>query len=188
MSKLTRFVFLLSLCPGLAAADSVADDRLLASREVVRQFAGELRGELLAALAEGGPLTAIAVCRQNAPAIAERMVYEQGWQVRRTSLAPRNPASAPDPWERSVLESFAKRRADGGDVNQMEHYEDVAEDGQRTFRYMKAIAVGDLCLTCHGSQLAPELQAKLGELYPHDRSRGFAAGEILGAFSIRPAK
>ena len=61
---------------------------------------------------------------------------------------------------------------------------DAEKDGKRVFRYMKAIPTGALCLNCHGTTLAPEVAAKLHELYPADAATGFNAGDLRGAFTI----
>ena len=39
-----------------------------------------------------------------------------------------------------------------------------------------------LCVTCHGSTLAPDLETKLDELYPNDQARGYVAGDFRGVF------
>ena len=49
---------------------------------------------------------------------------------------------------------------------------------------MKAIPTGELCLVCHGTQIAPQVLEKLDALYPRDEARGFSAGDIRGAFTI----
>jgi hypothetical protein len=63
----------------------------------------------------------------------------------------------------------------------------VTEPQGRYFRYMKAIAVQPLCLTCHGSpDSIPDLvKARLADHYPHDRATGYALGQIRGAVSIK---
>ena len=66
----------------------------------------------------------------------------------------------------------------------MEHSEVLTADGKSVFRYMKAIPAGELCLTCHGKDIAPDLAAKIRERYPKDRAIGFSLGEIRGAFTI----
>ena len=66
----------------------------------------------------------------------------------------------------------------------LDHAEIVAGDGHRNFRYMKAIITQEVCTTCHGSSIAPEIVAQLDALYPVDQARGFAAGDIRGAFTI----
>lgn len=183
MKRVVSSVILLLVFTGAVRASSF-EERAGESREAVREFAGELKGELLAALEEGGPVNAVTVCSRKAPAIAERMSSDTGWEVGRTSLKVRNPGNAPDAWEKKTLEAFEARRAKGEKLGSMEHAEVVGEGGKRAFRYMKVIPVGEPCLTCHGKEIAPDLTARLAELYPEDRATGFSLGEIRGAFSI----
>ena len=82
------------------------------------------------------------------------------------------------------LEEFEERRKHGEDIARLEHSEVLTGDGKSFFRYMRAIPVGELCLTCHGRELDPELTGKLKELYPEDQAVGFSTGEIRGAFTI----
>ena len=96
----------------------------------------------------------------------------------------RNPANEPDAWELTVLRDFEVRKAAGEDPGTLDHAEIVVADGQRTFRYMKAIGTQPVCTVCHGTTIAPEVTARLDALYPEDRARGFAVGDIRGAFSI----
>ena len=179
-----------SLCVALLLLGAVAvpassvEDRVAGSRKAVKEFAGELKGELLAALKGGGPVNAVTVCSQKAPAIADRISQNKGWKVGRTSLKVRNPRNAPDGWERKTLEAFEERRKQGEDIGKLEHSEVVTEGEQSSFRYMKAIPAGELCLTCHGKEIAPDLAAKLKEQYPEDQATGFSLGEIRGAFTI----
>jgi hypothetical protein len=49
---------------------------------------------------------------------------------------------------------------------------------------MKAIPVGQVCLTCHGSDIAPELRTEINTYYPEDMATGFELGELRGAFTI----
>ncbi|MOA58455.1 hypothetical protein D3C78_1828600 [compost metagenome] len=50
---------------------------------------------------------------------------------------------------------------------------------------MKAIPTGEPCLACHGQQIKPELAAVIDQRYPQDQARGFALGELRGAFTLR---
>jgi hypothetical protein len=53
-------------------------------------------------------------------------------------------------------------------------------------RYMKAIpTAAKPCLACHGAKISPEVAAKLDDIYPEDKARGYGAGDIRGAFTIR---
>jgi len=65
----------------------------------------------------------------------------------------------------------------------------VEEGGKKEFRFMKAIGMPPLeqmpCLKCHGENIDPKVAAKLDELYPNDKARGYKVGDIRGAFTIR---
>ena len=108
-----------------------------------------------------------------------------GWDVARTSLKLRNPANQPDAWELAVLNKFEERKAAGEDPAQIAYGEVIEQDGKKTFRFMKAIPTAELCLSCHGSELSPELQAQLDQLYPTDQARGYQLGDIRGAFTLQ---
>ena len=158
---------------GTDTTTAVSDDvRLEASRELAERFAGQLKAALQAALADG-PVAAIAVCRDQAPAISSALSRESGARVGRISSRYRNPNNAPEPWQTAVLERFDGAAAD-------EHF-DAGPDG---VRYLQAIRMQPLCLTCHGTDLAPGISARLEQDYPHDRARGYQVGELRGAFVI----
>lgn len=176
-------ITLLLLLAGTAMAEQ-KNEHVEQSREAVQQFFGQLKGELQAAMKAGGPVNAIEVCNERAPAIARDVSRKQGFQIGRTSLKPRNPANAPDPWEEAVLREFEQRKASGEHPKKMEKYEIVEADGQQRFRYMKAIPTGKLCLKCHGTDIDPAVSAKLEKLYPEDKAIGFKQGDIRGAFTI----
>jgi hypothetical protein len=160
------------------------EPRAAQSRAAVKEFMLTLKGELKQALERGGAVNAISVCKIKAPAIADDLSTQKGWRVARTSLKVRNPSNAPDDWERSALEDFDERNAQGENPDTMEYYEVVEESGGPVFRYMKAIPTGHMCLQCHGENIDVAVAAKLESLYPADQARGFKAGDIRGAFTI----
>lgn len=160
----------------IAGDSSPADPRLEQSRDIVREFQEQLKGELMAAVEEGGMAGAISVCSDVAPAIASRLSREHGARVRRTSLKVRNALNLPDDYERSVLERFEEKRDAAGEKF------DVQADGRA--RYLRAIPAQGLCLGCHGTEIPPAVIEKLDQKYPHDRARGYVQGDIRGAFSI----
>ncbi|RTZ59200.1 MAG: hypothetical protein DSZ32_05650 [Gammaproteobacteria bacterium] len=173
------------LAAGMAQASEDLTPRIDASRAAVKSFMTQLKGELQAGMKAGGPVNAIDVCHTKAPEITSSVSKEKGWEIGRTSLKPRNPANKPDQWELAVLKKFEQRKAAGEDPKKMEYSEVVETDGKQTFRYMKAIPTGAICLTCHGEKLAPEVEAKLKELYPEDQALGYKEGDIRGAFTIK---
>jgi hypothetical protein len=105
--------------------------------------------------------------------------------IGRTSLKLRNPANAPDNWELAVLKQFEARKEQGESADKLEFFAVIDDDqGQKTFRYMKAIPTAALCLNCHGENVPAEVDAKLKELYPNDQARGFQEGDLRGAFTL----
>lgn len=184
MKRILALGLLLALPLSLPAANDL-DKRAQESRAVIKQFFGELKGQLVAAMKSGGPGKAITVCNTMAPSIAKKHSKANNWQVARTSLKPRNADNAPDAWEKGVLEQFEARKAAGEDIKKMEHFEVVEADGKKSFRYMKAIPTAEKpCLACHGGNIKPEVASQLDAKYPNDQARGYKAGDIRGAFTI----
>lgn len=177
------------MLPYLARAEDappLADAELAAARAAAKDLGDTLKGQLVAAIKSGGPQSAVGVCRTIAPAIAEEASEAHGIDVGRTALKVRNPANAPDAFERRVLEDFASRIASGADPAALEHAEVVSENGETLLRYMKAIPMAaEPCLACHGSDIDPDLKAEIARLYPDDQATGFKPGELRGAFTVR---
>jgi hypothetical protein len=187
MKRITTLILLCTLPFGIATADQAdAKKRAKESKAVVKQFFGQLKGELGKAMKTGGPIKAIEVCNTVAPAIAKEQSEKHGWKVGRTSLKTRNPGNAPDEWERKVLEKFESRVAKGKKAGA--YYEVVEENGKKAFRFMKAIVMPPMdkapCLKCHGEKIDPKIAAKLDALYPQDMARGYKPGMVRGAFTI----
>jgi hypothetical protein len=105
-------------------------------------------------------------------------------KVAHTSLKYRNETNQPAAWEKAVLEQFEQRKAKGEAVKTMEFSEVTEVDGKKVFRYMKAIPTGDVCLKCHGGNIAEPVSAKINSLYPNDKATGFNKGDIRGAFTV----
>ena len=173
---------LLAALPALAA-----DDLLPEARKVATSVPPKLLAVLTAEIEKSGPEGAIGVCREKAPEMAKAASAQTGWAIRRVSLGNRNPKAVPDAWERAVLEDFDRRAAAGESPATLEKGEVVAEDGKKSYRYMKALPTVEVCTNCHGAQdkLSPAVKEKLAALYPHDKAVGYSAGQIRGAITIR---
>ena len=185
MKKLLATTLLCTLPLSASLADDALDRRLQDSREAVQSFARALKGNMTNVMQKEGPAAALEACNTIAPLIAMTKSKSYGWKISRTSLKLRDPDNAPDAWERAVLEQFEARKAKGEKVSKLEYYEMVEMEGRQAFRYMKAIPTAEKpCLTCHGSNLRPDVAAALDKHYPYDKARGFKAGDIRGAFTI----
>jgi hypothetical protein len=167
------------------AAAVAIDPWTAEAQALAREYGMTLKGELEAAVKSGGPVKAIVVCKERAPAIAADLSTRAGWDITRVSLKVRNPQmGAPDAWEEEVLTRFEARKAAGNPADTLAVAEVVEQGGQKQFRYMKAIPTAEVCLVCHGADLTPEVTAALDQAYPRDRARGYALGDIRGAFSL----
>lgn len=179
---LSLSLMLTGAAPAMAQdATTTAEDD---ARRAIAAFSAALKEELVAALKEGGPTNAIGVCSVEAPAVAQRVSLEQGVKLSRVALRNRNPANAPNRWQKPVLESFDARRAAGEDPAQLTWSSRAPVAGGQEFRYMQAIPTGGLCLQCHGENVDPAVTAKIVEIYPLDRATGFKEGDIRGAFVV----
>jgi len=174
------------LLPCVAVYAEPAPQALVDEAETISQgFMESLKGELERAIKAGGPAAAIEICHTVAPAIAAEQAKEHGWdKAARTSLQLRDPANAPDAWEKGVLEQFEARKAAGEPAGGLSYSEVVETEGAKEFRFMKAIPTGKVCLACHGTEIADPVAAKLDELYPEDQARGYQEGDIRGAFTL----
>ena len=137
-----------------------------------------LKQELKSALVDGmqkGPLDAISVCKDQAPAIAASLSVE-GVQMGRTSHRLRNPDNAAPEWVAGVLRDYL------GQVEDRDPKLVHLQNGR--LGYVEPIATQPLCLACHGESLAPELAAYIRGEYPDDEATGFNVGDLRGVFWV----
>jgi uncharacterized protein DUF3365 len=164
--------------PGAAAA--VLAQR--ASRELIQRLGTQLQ----AAMAEGGPVKAISVCKEVAQKVTRKYSSEQGFAVRRTALKWRNPLNQPDVFEKEWMTSVQNSTA----AEAVPNYNEIIEDrmGQPIeLRQLTPLYLKPLCLSCHGdsTQVLPQVQQILSHDYPEDLAIGFKEGEFRGAVSVR---
>ncbi|MCY7296806.1 Tll0287-like domain-containing protein [Alteromonas sp. a30] len=147
------------------------------------EFSRELKLTLHSAIAKGGFAAGISACNSEAPEI-KTAFSKDGWEIGRTSLKTRNPKNSPDEWEAKILKEFQRDKDNGAEFSELAHSEIIEKDGQRIFRFMKAIPAKSMCLTCHGSRIGPSLSAKLKWKYPNDKAVNYRVDDIRGAFTL----
>ena len=186
LSPLAAMALAVAALAGVAAPAQATDADAAAS--VAARFQSELKARLMAAMADGGPVVAVTVCRDEAPRIAARVSAESGWTVKRVGTRTRNPATGtPDAWEQAQLADMAVRLAAGETPDTLGRLAVV--DGRQ--RLAAPILVGAPCLACHGDPASqPEaLRAALRASYPQDAATGYRAGELRGAVIVsRPLR
>lgn len=157
-----------------ACVTQTHEDDLARGAELLTPFKQNLQQTLVSGLKQG-PVHAITACQLQAPEIAKSLSLE-GVVVGRTSNRLRNPANASPEWVSPVLDSWL--------VASAEHEPQIVELADNRLGYVEPILLKPLCLTCHGSNLMPEVTARIDELYPEDRATDFETGDLRGVFWI----
>jgi len=164
---------------------NAGDDALLReARKVAMKLPPKLIVTLKSEIKKSGPEGAISVCRDMSPKVASEISQQTGWKIKRVSLKARNDSrAAPDAWEKSALDDFDKRAAAGESPAQLEKGEIIGNE----YRYVKALPVKTLCLSCHGpvDHLSTAVKSALAKHYPNDLATGYSVGQIRGAISVR---
>lgn len=151
---------------------TTADPRIARAQAALLPLKKSLQGALKGAMAEG-PETAVKVCNTKAMPLTEA-AEKNGVKLGRTSHKLRNPNNAPADWMRPL---YAKLQEAEAGVPYL-----IAELPDGSFGYLEPIVTQPLCLTCHGSDVPPAVKKVLAEKYPKDEARGFAAGQLRGAW------
>jgi hypothetical protein len=166
-----RTALFLSLA--LAVLPTHAQDAELArGAELLTPFKQDLQRALKSGLAEG-PAGAIQVCRVKAPGIADAL-STGGVRMGRSSHKLRNPDNTAPDWVSPIMQQYLD--------DPSSRAPQAIELADNRWGYVEPIIVQPLCLTCHGSELAPEIAARVSELYPEDRATGFETGDLRGVF------
>jgi hypothetical protein len=189
-----RFLGLLLLtATGMAGAQSAPPSTIDASLvQSTRGIAGELLGQLgqklKAAMSTDGPVAAVSVCKESAPAIARQLSIANDAKVTRVGTRVRNQnMGVPNAWQKEALTQFEARLSQGEKAADVEYWQ-VADNGhgKSELRYAKAIAIQPQCLSCHGSaqDIAAPLAEKLRIEYPNDQATGYSVGQLRGAVVV----
>jgi hypothetical protein len=189
-----RFLgLLLVTVTGIAGAQSAPPSTIDASLvQSTRGIAGELLGQLgqklKAAMSTDGPVAAVGVCKESAPAIARQLSIANDAKVTRVGTRVRNQnMGVPNAWQKEALTQFEARLSQGEKAADVEYWQ-VADNGngKSELRYAKAIAIQPQCLSCHGSaqDIAAPLAEKLRIEYPNDQATGYSVGQLRGAVVV----
>jgi len=146
------------------------------AEQAMNQLQTALLGRLRSAMEAGGPAAAVDVCRTEARTLAEEVALKMGIELGRTSHRVRNPANAPRPWARAIVEGSAGVKAAAEQIR-------VVDLGDRV-GVLRPIGTAEACARCHGAadEVRRNIGATLAAVYPEDRAVGFAAGDLRGWF------
>lgn len=158
------------------------------TRDIGAAMLKELSQTLQAAMAEGGPVKAIGVCKNKAPEIAMSLSAKHQVQVYRIGTRARNPdMGVPNEWQTQALAQFESRLARGDKPYDIEFVQ-VTKTGayDLELRYAKPIVLQPMCTACHGTpeQISPQVKDELNKLYPNDKAINYKPGELRGAVIV----
>lgn len=161
------------------------------STEVLAPLKKNLMSTLLEEL-EHSAFKAVEVCKLEAPAIAKEamsLAESKGVEIEgrryqvslgRSSHKLRNPKNAPKEWMQDYIKAFQGR------ADFVPEKEAVAFKISKTsVGYLEPIALGPICMTCHGDTIDSELESFISEKYPEDQAIGFSPGEFRGVFWVK---
>ncbi len=196
MRPIRASVALSAAIAGFAAAPAVADTAaadlqpaaLESTRAIANELVTQLGQKLKGTIASDGPVAAVGVCKEVAPAIAKSLSIRHGAQVSRVGTRVRNASmGVPNGWQKDALADFDARLAKGEKPADLEYWKVVdTGNGNQELRYAKAIVTQQLCVTCHGKpeDIPAPLMEKIRAEYPHDQATGYSVGQLRGAVVV----
>ena len=158
------------------------------TRGIAGELMSQLGQKLKAAMSTDGPVAAVSVCKEAAPAIAQQLSTANDAKVTRVGTRVRNQKmGVPNAWQKEALTQFENRLSQGEKAADIEYWQ-VADNGhgKSELRYAKAIAIQPQCLSCHGpaQDIAAPLAEKLRIEYPNDQATGYSVGQLRGAVVV----
>ena len=165
---------LLAALAGMPQTADAGETETAHGAELLAPLKKELKQALMAGMQEG-PLNAISVCKDKAPAITAALSGD-GVEIGRTSHRLRNPVNAAPGWVTAEMQGYL---SDAGDrAPRVIALPDNREG------YVEPIVLQALCVACHGETLAPEIAAHIEEAYPEDEATGFEVGDLRGVYWV----
>jgi hypothetical protein len=126
-------------------------------------------------MAAGGPVAAIDVCANSAPAIASALSVD-GLTVGRTSSRLRNSKNTAPTWLNAQMTTWQQQQP----AERTPVFFEAADHDPPT-RFAAPLSMQPLCATCHGETVADDVKAAITARYPNDQATGFAANDLRGA-------
>jgi len=161
-------------------------DNIGAARQAALTFEQRMSREIIARLQrDEDPVAVWLAYADHVPDWGREISNETEVEFSRTGLGVRNPANAPDDWERQQMEQMSFMLDTGIDVEALAVAAIRQEGEEKVFRWMRPILMTEECLACHGEQIDPRVTLLLGQEYPLDEATGYSANQLGGAYSVR---
>lgn len=177
---------LLALAACAPKPEQPAAGDIRAARQAALSFDQKMTREISARLErQEDPVAVWLAYADNVPGWGAEVSNAAQMDFSRTALTVRNPANAPDDWERQQMEQMAFLLDAGIDPETMEIAAIVQEGDEKALRWIRPIIVTETCLACHGEAVSPRIRLLIGQEFPLDDATGYAEGQLIGAYSVR---
>lgn len=157
-------------------------------KKISASLFSSLKGELKAAMQEGGVENAISVCNIKALNLTDSVALASSFHVsiKRTSNKIRNPRNAPDEEEQLALDLYTQL-VEAGEEWPDFYIQKITRRKKVEYNFYKPMKMESLCLICHGDNttLAPNATKVINELYPEDGATGYKEGDFRGLIRIK---
>jgi hypothetical protein len=167
----------------LALVAPAAPDPVEAGPQIIAEAFGRLSAALGEAITNGGPASAMSVCSEKAPQIAQEVSAVHGVTLRRATAKPRNPKNAADEVEKTALEAFMVALAQKETPKPQ-----LISNADGSTSFLAPIVLGNpLCLKCHGTpnqDVDAATLAAIQKQYPDDKATGYKLGDLRGLWRV----
>ena len=154
-------------------------------RNIVNETKSNIGKNLMKAVKERGAAGAVEFCNTRAIPITDSMAVVLNTKVKRVSDKPRNPINTANSEEIAYIDGWRIAKANG------EKYPPKITEIENKMVGYYPIEINQTCLKCHGipeKQITTETLANIKKLYPNDKAKGYAEGNIRGIFVVEMDK
>ena len=150
LSRLLSVIFLYTLfSPHLMANE--LEELVIDSKKLITNYEFRLQTAYDDAYHSKNPATVEEICKKASTTFATGL-SKGGWRIGRTSLNVLNRDNAPDHVEQNILKIFSEKLDEGAETERLSWYKLTEIANHSEFRYIKAFAMEQRCMSCHKDQ------------------------------------
>lgn len=149
---------------------------------ITQAVTAALMGKLLPQVQQNGPANAVRFCSVQAIPTADSLAKQEHVTISRISHQNRSPRNIANNQELELINSYISQLKAGKPLTPT-----LVTQSKRTTFYSPIVIQMPTCLKCHGkpgTDISPEVQSVISELYPQDKAVGFESGQLRGLFKV----
>jgi cytochrome c553 len=161
--------------------ENITMDPVEVGRQMALSTKSQLGSNLMGAIKSKGTEGALTFCNVAAMPLTDSMSQVHQAVITRVSDKPRNPDNQANETELAHIAYFKAQVSKGQKVVP------IVEEQEGQVHFYMPIMTNNMCLQCHGeinTQIQPTTIARLDELYPEDKARGYGPDQVRGIWSI----